>query len=144
MPSYCTAANVSTLLPFDIGVSTRPTTAETESLIEEFEGEINVALQGRGVSTPMTDTDFVGLIRKHVRQMTAVSAYRAAYGITETPEYLKQWEDAYYRFVRAIKEETINIPTEGTGGSKDDPAFRIVQLPFRDNWHSNISEDYDD
>ena len=142
--AYSTVDQVrSRMAQFSIGTSTKPTTAQVTTFLDEIDSEINVILTGHGIETPVTTpADFVtwlsNVAANGVTALVLKSMFPNTVGPGETPAWAffeKRYQDALKMLreggvipgadSQASTYFTRNPVTEEDLGGISEPLFRI-------------------
>jgi hypothetical protein len=144
--SYSEVADVrARMAQFTIGDSTKPTTTQAETFIEETDAEIDVLLVARGVSVPVTTPaaflSWLGNVSANGATATVLkSMFPSATGVGETPAYAffeKRYQDA----LKALRDGSVipaSLITEDEDSSEVSTYF--TRNPVEEEDLGGISE----
>ncbi len=139
--AYCAISDVQELVPkFTFDASSKPTLTQVTSLLDKVAADIDAALQGRGIATPVTSPTYLVNWLKNLNALGV--AYRAMQGMfpsTAEKDALPAWQTYrkdYKEGLKAIEDGKLPSALE-TGGqvasnytedddqdNYPDPAFR--------------------
>ena len=150
--SYCQLSDVSSLIArFGVNVSSTPTSTQAQAINNDVGYELDVAIEGAGFLTPITDVKFgwylLALNAYGSAAAILKSMFPDAKGPGETPAYAF-WEARYQlglkgvkdgtlippglprnaRFVAPVTYLTLNPDQDSSLGANADPTFTVSKV----------------
>jgi hypothetical protein len=115
--AYCQLSDLTRYLPQrTFSATSKPTSTDAESLIKEVAAEINAVLSGLGITTPVTTSSALPVL-KRINAMGAAEDLEAAAraGVTapipgEGKNFATEWGPKYDRIVEDMKEGKFALP----------------------------------
>lgn len=104
MADYCLVTDIEALLKYDFTSSSKPTTAQIEELIKQVSGEFTSVFKGLGMTTDITDTDKLNMIKLYATMKVGFLIY-ASYGIGADQQTAQFWYNEVKDWLEKIKEK---------------------------------------
>lgn len=138
MGDYAVVTDVDTRLqnwpePGTLGSGTTPTDTEVDSLIDQYEGEINGVLKAKGYQTvPATGANDINMLKAYVATRVAAEVWMIVYGDDEAPYQIEQWMDGYNEFIKRLRMGAQYLVDQTPEGAEE-AGFLIVRHVERDD-----------
>ncbi|HML23545.1 MAG TPA: hypothetical protein PKD09_17950 [Aggregatilinea sp.] len=140
--SYATVADVQARLDpasgigFTISATSRPSTDQVQSFIDQVAGELDSALRKQDYTTPATGTSDVLMLGRYNAEKAAAMAWHAHGGnFDDSPAKVKRWEKDYEDFLNRLRQGQQGLIDQDPGGD-DQPFFGVVGPVSRDDYFS--------
>jgi len=133
---YCTASDVQARCGalFTLTTTSKPSTTQVDSWIEETSARVNAALAAAGYETvPATGANDLLMLKGVVADKVALHALYVALGADAVPSSIVETLAGFRDFIRELRTGDGSL-VDQQPQSDADPVFRIVRQPTRDNF----------
>lgn len=133
MGNYTTPTNIQPYIADIIDANSVPTDLNVESLIEEFEAEVNSWLKKWGLTTPLTDPENIEYLRGKINQGVACDVWGMYIHDTEERPFVVRWCDKWSEFLSKLERGEFALPnpdneTPVDGGEGLQAGYKTVDI----------------
>jgi len=137
--AYCALADIEALMQTAFTDTSRPTSSEAESIIDDVAAQIDGVAQAAGYTVPVTSTSGIAYLKPYNRFGAACRCWHAGYISDTAPDRVSYWCQEFKDFIARLRRGEEQIPSEEPQ-SDIDPVFGIAQMPPRDQYFTGEDE----
>lgn len=122
--AYCVVADVQRLMGVTFTSTSRPTTADVETIITSVSADLDGILKAAGYSiVPAVDATALLLLKQYAAMGAAVASWHAGFVSDDEPPRVEYWRTQYEAFITRLRNGTQVLP-----GSVADPTAADVSI----------------